>query len=241
MPVVVGVATTLVLVNGLGGVSVVDPAPSRAVIALLYSLMLGALFLALLVGLVRRAVASARRESIRAGLAAAASERSERIAVLQHQRAELSREVHDVVGHSLAVIVALADSVRFSGPDPEGGAAPGAASVADRGAALDEVRAVVSTIASTARSSLAEVREVLNRLDAAPSRPPSGADRGATASPAVPRAQSLTTSRNRAAAGTRLLRRRRGLVLEGLRPRPLKRGRCATRVCPRLESPAAAR
>jgi signal transduction histidine kinase len=58
----------------------------------------------------------------------------------------MARDVHDVVGHSLAVIIAQADSVGYV-RDP------------------DAVRAVVATIARTARSSLAEVRAVIGETN----------------------------------------------------------------------------
>jgi signal transduction histidine kinase len=69
---------------------------------------------------------------------------------VQGQRAELAREVHDLVGHSLAVIIAQADSVRFR--DLEAADAP------------EQVQATVAAIAATARDSLGEIREVLTRL-----------------------------------------------------------------------------
>jgi signal transduction histidine kinase len=58
-------------------------------------------------------------------------------------RASMARDVHDIVGHSLAVIIAQADSVQFL--DDE-----------------ERIRGVSATIADTARRSLAEVREVLS-------------------------------------------------------------------------------
>lgn len=54
--------------------------------------------------------------------------------------------MHDVVGHSLAVIIAQADSVPFLDDEAR-------------------IRAVSATIASTARSSLVEVRQVLGHID----------------------------------------------------------------------------
>jgi signal transduction histidine kinase len=69
---------------------------------------------------------------------------------VQGQRADLAREVHDVVGHSLAVIIAQADSVRFR--DMNAAEGP------------EQVQASVAAIAATARDSLGEIREVLARL-----------------------------------------------------------------------------
>jgi signal transduction histidine kinase len=106
---------------------------------------------------------AAQQAAVRESLAAAGSERAAQLATMQGQRAELAREVHDVVGHSLAVIVAQADSVRFRDLD-----------AAD---APEQVQATVAAIAATARDSLGEIREVLTRLgsaDDAPAGPAAG-------------------------------------------------------------------
>ena len=62
------------------------------------------------------------------------------------ERTRLTREVHDVVGHSLAVIIAQADAARF------------AAAEAD-----PRIRDALERIATVGRTSLAEVRDVLSR------------------------------------------------------------------------------
>ncbi|WP_460605718.1 sensor histidine kinase [Jatrophihabitans fulvus] len=63
----------------------------------------------------------------------------------QAARTRLTREVHDVVGHSLAVIVAQADAARLAVPDAD-----------------PLVRDALERIAGVGRTSLAEVREVLS-------------------------------------------------------------------------------
>ncbi|MBT2502251.1 histidine kinase [Curtobacterium sp. ISL-83] len=68
------------------------------------------------------------------------------VAEAERIRADIARDVHDVVGHSLAVIIAQADSVPFLDDEAR-------------------VREVSATIASTARSSLVEVRQVLGHID----------------------------------------------------------------------------
>jgi signal transduction histidine kinase len=103
-----------------------------------------------LAGLARRAALAAQRAAVRESLAAADSARAAQLAAVQGQRAELAREVHDVVGHSLAVIIAQADSVRFRDLDAADGP--------------EQVQATVAAIAATARGSLGEIREVLGRL-----------------------------------------------------------------------------
>jgi signal transduction histidine kinase len=72
------------------------------------------------------------------------TEQAREIALLRDEQARLARDVHDVVGHSLAVILAQAESAQFL-PD-------------DDSAALKQTTA---TIASAARSSLQDIRQVL--------------------------------------------------------------------------------
>ncbi len=116
----------------------------------LYLAVLAPVAATYLAGLARRSVLAAQQAAVRESLAAADSERAEQLAAMQGQRAELAREVHDLVGHSLAVIIAQADSVRFR--DLEAADAP------------EQVQATVAAIAATARDSLGEIREVLTRL-----------------------------------------------------------------------------
>lgn len=72
------------------------------------------------------------------------------VAAEERARTAMARDVHDIVGHSLAVIIAQADSVEFLDD-------------------TDRIRAVNATIAETARRSLREVREVLSGTSAAAS------------------------------------------------------------------------
>lgn len=111
-------------------------------------------------GVAVRAFRSRDRESERRADAEAAASRAEAVATeaeatatraidvaeSERIRADIARDVHDVVGHSLAVIIAQADSVPF---------------LADEA----RIREVSATIASTARSSLVEVRQVLGHID----------------------------------------------------------------------------
>lgn len=119
----------------------------------LYLAVLAPVAATYLAGLARRSVLAAQQAAVRENMAAAESERAAQLAALQGQRAELAREVHDLVGHSLAVIIAQADSVRFR--DLEAADAP------------EQVQATVAAIAATARDSLGEIREVLTRLGSA--------------------------------------------------------------------------
>jgi signal transduction histidine kinase len=74
------------------------------------------------------------------------TEQAREIASLRAEQAQLANDVHDVVGHSLAVILAQAESAQFL-PD-------------DDPAALKQT---TTTIASAARSSLQDIRQVLAR------------------------------------------------------------------------------
>lgn len=64
------------------------------------------------------------------------------LAHLRDAQNQLSRDVHDVVGHSLTVILAQAEAAQF-GDDP------------------DQLKRTLATITDTARSSLTDVRQVL--------------------------------------------------------------------------------
>jgi signal transduction histidine kinase len=81
-------------------------------------------------------------------LAQEQSEQADEIARLMEAQASLARDVHDVVGHSLAVILAQAESVAYM-TDSDG----------------DRVKDTVANIAAAARNSLQEVREVLGSAE----------------------------------------------------------------------------
>ncbi len=83
----------------------------------------------------------ARAERARHALVIAQAE-----AEAKEQKAQLARDVHDVVGHSLVVILRQADSVRFLEADTS-----------------PAVLSVLDDIAASARASLTEVRSVLSR------------------------------------------------------------------------------
>lgn len=68
---------------------------------------------------------------------------SQHLTALQAERARIAQDVHDVVGHSLAVIIAQADSTRVMGDD------------------VERMRETMANIAASARESLGEVRRVL--------------------------------------------------------------------------------
>ncbi len=116
-----------------------------ATLALFAAALLGTPWL---LGLVLRIAARAREQSHQAA-ADLLEERRERekaqeIATVREQQTRLARDVHDVVGHSLAVILAQAQSGEYLPSDDP--AAP---------------KQVLATIAKLARESLHDVRQVL--------------------------------------------------------------------------------
>ncbi|WP_405136584.1 sensor histidine kinase [Nocardia sp. NBC_01388] len=93
---------------------------------------------------VRDSLASQRVAEQDAATAQRESRQAREIAQLRAEQAQLARDVHDVVGHSLGVIVAQAESAQFL-PDTDIGA----------------LRSSMANIARVARSSLQDVRGVL--------------------------------------------------------------------------------
>jgi signal transduction histidine kinase len=113
----------------------------------------------------RRRVALTERAAIedRARLLAAELEHQAALATAL-ERERIARELHDVVGHALAVVVAQADGGRY-------------AARSDPGAAVG----VLDTISATARDALAEMRRAVGALrdqegEEAPLRPAAGAE-----------------------------------------------------------------
>lgn len=96
----------------------------------------------------RRERVVAERESAQAHLETA---QAYEIARLREEQTRLARDVHDVVGHSLAVILAQSESGQFL-PDHDPAA----------------LKATLRTIAGTARASLRDVQQVLSASAQAP-------------------------------------------------------------------------
>lgn len=98
-------------------------------------------------GLLRRST-KARREAMRERARQAEHERAQQAVIsASGERARIAREMHDVVAHSLSVIVAQADGGRYAAKtDP------------------DAAAQVLETIATTARGALADTRRLLGVL-----------------------------------------------------------------------------
>jgi len=109
-----------------------------------------------LAGLALRFSAGARRSRASQVTAEAERDQAEEIAELREGQARLARDVHDVVGHSLAVILAQAESAQYL-----------------KDTDTSAMKRTMANIATTARTSLQDVRQVLTTTgggSAAPTR-----------------------------------------------------------------------
>jgi signal transduction histidine kinase len=127
--------------------------------------VIGAALLGLpwMAGMVLRVGARARTTADMASVDVARAEadraQARQIARLREDQARLARDVHDVVGHSLAVILAQAESGQYL-PDAEPAA----------------LKATLATIATSARTSLQSVRQVLSATQEDVAASPPGLD-----------------------------------------------------------------
>lgn len=128
----------------------------------------------------RARAAENRERQLRAETVSAEAEQrraqAEELAAARAEQAQLARDVHDVVGHSLAVILAQAESATYL-PDP----------------APEPVRQILANIAASARGSLIEVRNVLTDQRAATSAPGSLTSLLQQARAARPQLRSVTS------------------------------------------------
>jgi len=98
-------------------------------------------------GLLYRTLMDSRAKGAAAQRARADAQHAEREVVIEQERNRIARDMHDVVAHSLAVVIAQADGARYAMKvDP---------------AAADEA---LGTISSTAREALGDVRILLGQL-----------------------------------------------------------------------------
>ncbi|MFJ6416902.1 sensor histidine kinase [Paeniglutamicibacter sp. NPDC091659] len=120
-----------------------------------------------LLGLMIRLFAGKQSAELYTAQAREEADNALELARLRAENAALARDVHDVVGHSLAVIIAQADAIRFI-PDSD----------------VAKIRETTGTIAEAARRSLGEVRHVLSQTAEATTP-----DRGSESSEALKTAQ----------------------------------------------------
>lgn len=98
-------------------------------------------------GLLAKTWRKARESSLARVIAERQRIDAEQDVVVEQERTRIARDMHDVVAHSLAVVIAQADGARYAGrQDPEA------------------VDAALTTIAGTARQALGEVRVLLGQL-----------------------------------------------------------------------------
>lgn len=111
------------------------------------AVVLAVLLLPWLGGVVARTRQTARMSREAQLLAERDAARADRAVAVEQERVRIARDMHDIVAHSLAVVIAQADGARYaSKTDP---------AIADQ--ALD-------TISGTARRALGDVRELLGAL-----------------------------------------------------------------------------
>nr|BFF09131.1 hypothetical protein GCM10025699_04340 [Microbacterium flavescens] len=99
------------------------------------------------------------RTSLRARETRRAQQRAEAEAVVEQERVRIARDMHDVVAHSLAVVIAQADGARYTLMAAQTGDGD-AKTLSDPGVAT----AALGTISTTARTALADVRLLLTQL-----------------------------------------------------------------------------
>lgn len=132
---------------------------------LVFVVFIAALFALLLSWVTGALVRTARR----AGENRQAKEAAEAEAAAEHERGRIARDMHDVVAHSLAVVIAQADGARYAIAAASGRPAASASSSREHipavaAVAADSAADALATIASTARSALSDVRLLLTQL-----------------------------------------------------------------------------
>jgi signal transduction histidine kinase len=113
----------------------------------LFLVLLALLVLPWLAGLVVRTRSAARMSREAQLLAERDAARSDRAVAVEQERVRIARDMHDIVAHSLAVVIAQADGARYAlRSSPE---------------SADEA---LTTIGTTARRALSDVRDLLGAL-----------------------------------------------------------------------------
>lgn len=135
------------LVNGMGVAPAADALGRLMWSGLVFGAALTGLVLAWTIGLLAKTVRDAREQGRRAELDRREREHAEYRYVVEQERSRIARDMHDVVAHSLAVVIAQADGARF----------------AARTRPETAVEAL-ETIAGVARGALGDVRSLLGEL-----------------------------------------------------------------------------
>jgi signal transduction histidine kinase len=131
----------------LGVQSVAEAASVLIKLVFNLGLLVGLLGLPWTAGTLIRTRVAARASRIAEQNAQAEAEAAEQDVIVEQERNRIARDMHDVVAHSLAVVIAQADGARYAkANDPEA------------------VDGALSAISSTAREALADVRLLLGQL-----------------------------------------------------------------------------
>ncbi|MET1053023.1 MAG: sensor histidine kinase [Mycetocola sp.] len=145
--VIAAVYTTLILYGGT------DPYSISSMPQVVFTSLVGSiaaifvLGLSWTVGLLVRTSRAAREEGVRRYQAQQDQRLAEQAVVVEQERNKIARDMHDVVAHSLAVVIAQADGARYAQKDDP-----------------EAMGGTLATIAETARSALGDVRLLLAEL-----------------------------------------------------------------------------
>jgi signal transduction histidine kinase len=116
-------------------------------VAFLFGALLATLGLSWTLGLLARTRRTARESRIAQEQAEEEEARARKDVIVEQERNRIARDMHDIVAHSLAVVIAQADGARYAqAKDPASTAA------------------ALSTISTTAREALSDVRILLSQL-----------------------------------------------------------------------------
>ena len=115
--------------------------------AFLFGALLATFGLSWTLGLLARTRRTARVSRAAQELAEEEEARARKDVIVEQERNRIARDMHDVVAHSLAVVIAQADGARYAqAKDP------------------DSTAAALTTISATAREALSDVRVLLTQL-----------------------------------------------------------------------------
>lgn len=131
----------------LGANSIAQAAGTVVKLTFNLGLLIGLLGLPWTAGTLVRTRVVARESRLAEKIAQREAEAAEQDVIVEQERNRIARDMHDVVAHSLAVVIAQADGARYAkANDPEA------------------VDGALSAISSTAREALADVRLLLGQL-----------------------------------------------------------------------------
>ncbi|RFA07999.1 hypothetical protein B7R54_01270 [Subtercola boreus] len=155
VPALLSYATPSVIYDGLRAGLNGELATAAQSTLIVFTGSLAVFILSWVLGVLTRAFS--RSEASRAAQAAAENDRllAEQAVIVEQERNRIARDMHDIVAHSLAVVIAQADGARYL----HAASAMGPVEGAD-----DLVGDSLTTIATTARGALADVRVLLGEL-----------------------------------------------------------------------------